>query len=69
MTVLNRDLDGVYFRVERGGKWCDVCFSDMTKDERDLYIGDRSLGWWKDLAYIMGDRLREIGDIVDLSCE
>ena len=69
MTVLNRNLDGVYFRVERGGKWCNVCFSDMTKDERDLFIGDRTLEWWRSLAYAMGDRLRELGDILEISCE
>ncbi len=69
MTVLNRELDGVYFRVERGGKWHSVCFSDMTKVERDLFIGDRPLEWWKNLAYMMGDRLRQIGDALDLRCE
>lgn len=25
-----RDMDGVYFRVERDGKWCNICFSDRT---------------------------------------
>lgn len=30
-----RNLDGCYFRVKREGKWQNICFSDLTKDERD----------------------------------
>lgn len=66
---MDRNLDGVYFRVQRDGKWCNVCFSDMTQTERDLFIGDRSADWWKSMACIMGDRLKEIGDTLDLRCE
>ena len=29
-----RNLDGCYFRVERDGKWTNLCFSDMTDTER-----------------------------------
>lgn len=28
---MQRNLDGVYFRVERDGKWQNICFSDLTK--------------------------------------
>lgn len=28
-----RDLDGMYFRIERDGKWMSVCFTDLTPDE------------------------------------
>ena len=59
---MKRNLDGVYFRVKRDGKWENVCFSDMTTDERDAIILDRPLEWWKSLAYILGDTLRSIGD-------
>ena len=27
------DLDGIYFRVERNGKWQSLCVSDLTPDE------------------------------------
>ena len=57
-----RDLDGVYFRVKRGGRWGNVCFSDMTKEERDEVLGTRPTEWWKSLAYIMADCLRAVGD-------
>lgn len=66
---MDRNLDGVYFRVKRGGKWGKVCFSDMTPEERDEVIKDRPVEWWKMLAYILGDTLREIGDRFDIYCE
>lgn len=27
------DLDGIYFRVERDGKWQSLCVSDLTPEE------------------------------------
>lgn len=33
-----RELDGVYTRVERSGHWCSVCFSDLTDEEQDKYM-------------------------------
>lgn len=27
------DLDGIYFRVERNGKWQSLCVSDLTPEE------------------------------------
>lgn len=63
---MNRKLDGVYFRVKRNGEWGNVCFSDMTTEERDEFIGDRSVEWWRSMAYIMADCLREIGDKFDI---
>lgn len=27
------DLDGIYFRVERNGKWQSLCVSDLTLEE------------------------------------
>ena len=66
---MDRQLDGVYFRVKREGKWCNVCFSDMTHEEREEVIKDRPAEWWKSLAYIMADRLRLVGDWLDIYCE
>ena len=63
---MDRNLDGVYFRVKRGGRYGNVCFSDMTTEERDELLKDRPLEWWKNMAYIMADALREIGDQFDI---
>lgn len=62
---MDRNLDGIYFRVERGGKWMSVCFSDMTPKEREI-IGDRPAEWWKAVAEHLADCLREIGDEFDI---
>ena len=61
-----RDLDGVYFRVKRDGKWGNVCFSDMTAEEREEVIKDRPAEWWRSMANIMADCLRAMGDQFDL---
>lgn len=33
MTTKVYDLDGIYFRVERDGKWQSLCVSDLTLEE------------------------------------
>ena len=62
-----RNLDGVYFRIERDGKWQNVCFSDLTKEEMEYQIGDRSVEWLKNLCIILGKTIRRIGDCFDIS--
>ena len=33
MNTTVYDLDGIYFRVERDGKWQSLCISDLTPEE------------------------------------
>ena len=33
MTTTTYDLDGIYFHVERDGKWQSLCVSDLTPEE------------------------------------
>lgn len=61
-----RNLDGVYFRVERDGKWENICFSDLTKDERNKVMEGRDVGWLKRLCDYLGDVIYSIGDGFDL---
>ena len=61
-----RNLDGVYFRVERGDKWLNVCFSDMTREERNCVLEGRNECWLKELCNILADTLRDIGDAFDI---
>lgn len=68
---MNRDLDGCYFRVERNGEKCSVCFSDLTLAERDR-IAERegeNAEFWRRLAYHLADCLIEIGDLMDRRME
>lgn len=64
-----RNLDGIYFRVERNGKWEDLCFSDMTEDEQREVLKDKPIGFITEVALEMAKRLHEIGDQLDIHCE
>ena len=64
-----RNLDGVYFRVRRNGKWQNVCFTDLTMEERDAVCAGRSAEWFKSLAYHLADRIQRIGEEWDLVME
>ena len=33
MTTTTYNLDGIYFRVKRDGKWQSLCVSDITPEE------------------------------------
>lgn len=33
-----RNLDGIYYRVERNGKFINRCFSDLNSEEQDKFI-------------------------------
>jgi len=70
MSKIQRNLDGVYFRVERDGKWDNVCFSDMTNEERDKIATMRAkhstleeqAQWWRSMADILADQLYDMGE-------
>lgn len=66
---IKRDLDGVYFRVERDGKWSNICFSDMTVDERDMVMEGRDEEWLKSMCHILANCIYEIGDTLDIVCD
>lgn len=59
---MNRNLDGCYFRVQRDGKWGNVCFSDLTKDEMDEVLTGKSTGFLKSLCCYLGEQIRGIGE-------
>ena len=63
---MNRGLDGVYFRVQRNGKWQSICFSDLTESEREKVCEGRSAEWLKSLAYHLADCIKEIGEQFDI---
>lgn len=59
---IERKLDGVYFRVCRNSNWVNVCFSDLTEEERNDVMKDRSTEWLKSLCNILADDIRYIGE-------
>ncbi len=64
-----RDLDGVYFMIQRDGRWVNVCFTDMTVEEREQMTKDRPAEWWSRLAWHLAGRLRLFGDHFDIKGE
>lgn len=59
---IKHNMDGMYFRVERNGKFENVCLSDMTNEERL-----KKMDWWntdnmKSVINFLCETLREIGD-------
>lgn len=67
---MNRHLDGVYFRINRNGKWRNICFSDLTTEEREQIATvqgkERPASWWQSLAYHLADTLKVIGDTFEI---
>lgn len=63
---MNRNLDGIYYRVKRGGKYENICFSDMTKAEIDEVITDKNAEYWKSIALHLKDQLNLIGETFDI---
>ena len=63
---MKRNLDGIYFRVKRNGKYENVCFSDLTETEREEICKNRPAEWYKEVAYHLADRLRIIGNTFDI---
>ena len=63
---LKRNLDGVYFRVLRDGKWDNICFSDLTQEEMETVMEGRDGDWLKSLCIRLGSVIRNIGDTFNL---
>ena len=63
---MNRNLDDIYFRIERNGKFENVCFSDMTEFEQREVLKDRPIRFVTEVALEMAKRLHEIGEELDL---
>ena len=39
---MNRNLDGIYFIVKRDDKWQNICFTDLTNEEANTILEDRT---------------------------
>jgi len=63
---MNRNLDGVYFRVERSGAWENVCFSDLSENEMDTVLAGKDTKWLISLCKILGTKIKYIGNQFDI---
>ena len=55
---MNRELDGCYFRIVRDGVGQSVCFTDLTKEERDILLADKDTQFLKNLCCYLADRIK-----------
>ena len=77
MAKKQRNLDGVYFRVERDGRMQNVCYSDMEQRERDEVARKKmenstpaeQAQWWRSMADLLADQLYDMGEQLGVMCE
>lgn len=66
---MDRNLDGVYFRIKRDDEFQNICFSDLTDEEMDYVLKDKNIQWVSGLCKILGKTLKNIGDQLDIMYE
>ena len=59
---MNRNLDGIYLRIKRNGKYQPICLSDMTKAELEENLNPDRGEWLKGAVIHLALTLHEIGD-------
>ena len=64
--MIKRNLDGVYFRIQRDGKWDSICFTDLTDAEMDEVLKNKDRVWILGLAKILAKTIQNIGYQFDL---
>ena len=56
---MDRNLDGIYFRIQRNGKWENACFSDLTQEEMERVMENRDVDWLKSMCIQLGKIIRK----------
>lgn len=59
---MDRELTGIYYRIQREGKWCSVDISDMTEEEMKETINDMNPVMAKRLCVVLAKKIKAIGD-------
>ena len=63
---IRRDLDGCFFRVQRDGKWYSLCWTDLTKEERESFTKDKDIYWLGRMLEYITEEYRKTGDQLDI---
>lgn len=63
---IKRELSGIFFRVERNGKWDNVCFEDLEYDEQLKVIEGRDIPWLIQLSQTLADTVNRLGNTFDI---
>lgn len=57
------ELDGIYYRVCRDGKWQNRCFSDLTKTEQEAFMSTLSPEGLKRICLVLSESLRTVASV------
>lgn len=69
MTQGKRNLDGIFMRVERNGKYENVCLSDMTEIEITEAVSGMSNEWLRGAVVHLAMVIQYIGEECNLVME
>jgi hypothetical protein len=61
-----RNLSGIYFRVERPAGWKNVCFEDLSAEEQNKIMLENDKNWLMSLAQQLANTLNELGNHFDI---
>ena len=61
-----RNLDGVYYRVKRDGKWCNRCYTDLTEAEQNEFMSRLDEEGLKRLCSFLSNTLRNMADQMNI---
>ncbi len=64
---IERGLDGMYFRVERNGEHKDICFTDLTNEEREIILNSFDKEALIRTCLLLADTVRAVGDLYNIS--
>ena len=57
------ELDGIFYRVCRDGKWQNRCFSDLTKTEQEAFMSTLSPEGLKQICLVLSESLRTLASV------
>ena len=66
---MDRNLDGIYFRVQRDEKWGKCLFLRFNTRRMERVIENKDIDWLKSMCIQLGKTIRRIGDELDIVCE
>lgn len=65
-NLMVRNLDGVYFRAERDGRYVSLSFTDLTDNEQKEQLHRLDEEGLRRMCLILAATLREMGDQLDI---
>jgi hypothetical protein len=63
---VERNLDGIYYRVKREDKYFSLCFSDLTDEEQTEFLSRLEKDGFTRMCKELAASLRRVGDQFDI---